>query len=152
MSKYFWLIAIVITVINAYIVKFRSHKYIKENPELSVGYKKLFWGYVIWLSIPWIVMGIGCEVGIVPSLWHFFRPRDGNSYVLAWCVSVFIMWFLIIYWIFFKGGALILSKHPGIFGEITNPKLIKFLALLMLAGGIFGFAFMWFKDFPIPEF
>ncbi|MBW7990231.1 MAG: hypothetical protein FVQ84_09485 [Planctomycetes bacterium] len=152
MSRYFWLIAIAVTGINAYLIKFRSTKYIRENPELSDGYKKLVTGYFILLNIPWVVMGVGCIIGKVPSLWHFFKPRDGNPYVLAWFGSVFILWILYTIWLFFKGGTVMLSKHPGVFGEITNPTLIKLFSLLMIAGGIFGFVFMWIIDIPIPKF
>ncbi|MHC4532989.1 MAG: hypothetical protein ACYS6K_03465 [Planctomycetota bacterium] len=151
-SKYFWLIAIVVTGINAYLIKFYSIKYIKENPELSDGYKKIFRCYLFWMNIPWVVMGAGCVIGKVPTIWHFFRPRDGNPYVLAWFGSTFLLWILYIYWLFFKGGAVMLSKHPGTFGEIKNPALIKILSLLMIAGGILGFVFMWIIDIPIPNF
>jgi len=151
-SKYFWLIAIAVTGLNAYLIKFYSIKYVKENPELSDGYKKLFRSYLLWLNIPWVVMGVGCVIGKVPSVWHFFRPRDGNPYVLAWFGSTFILWILYIYWLFFKGGAVMLSKHPGIFGEIKNPTLIKILSMLMIAGGILGFVFMCIIDIPIPKF
>ena len=71
-SKYFWIFAIAVTGLNAYLIKFYSIKYIRENPELSDGYKKIFRSYLFWLNIPWMVMGIGCIIGKVPSIWHFF--------------------------------------------------------------------------------
>jgi hypothetical protein len=52
-----------------------------------------------------------------------------------------------------------LARHPGAleftYGlrrkAITNPAWIKALWLLALAGGIFGAAFMWVTDIPIPR-
>ncbi len=45
-----------------------------------------------------------------------------------------------------------LSEHPGTFGEIKNPKLIKLFSMLMIAGGILGVVLMWIIDIPIPNF
>jgi len=58
-SKYFWLVAIVFTGINCFTFKRRSKKHIKENPELAKGYSILFRGYLFWMNVPWIMMGIG---------------------------------------------------------------------------------------------
>jgi hypothetical protein len=55
-------------------------------------------------------------------------------------------------WLFFKGGAVMLSKHPGTFGEVRNPTTIKLLSLIMLACGISGFIYIWILDIPIPKF
>lgn len=159
MSKYFWFVAIVITVINALIFKKKSKQYIQENPKLEEGYSFLFRGYLFWLNIPWIIMGIGCTTGGVPSVWHYFRPKDGNPYVLAWFGSVFVLWILGTIWLFFKGGAEMLSTHPGAlimhYGfktkAVTNPRSIKIFWLLALAGGIFGVAIMWLMDIPLPK-
>ncbi len=51
-----------------------------------------------------------------------------------------------------------LAHHPGAVeftyglrrNTITNPVWIKVFWLLAVAGGIFGAAFMWLKDIPIP--
>ena len=159
-SKYFWLIAIIVTGINWLIFRKRAQKHMKENPQLAEGYAALFRGYIVWMNIPWVVMGIGCTVGGVPSVWHYFRPRDGNPYVLAWFGSVFFLWVLGTFWLFFRDGAETLVRHPGAmefrYGlkskDITNPILIKALWLLALAGGIVGVVVMWVMDIPMPNF
>ncbi|MCK5306786.1 MAG: hypothetical protein KAJ66_06590 [Candidatus Omnitrophica bacterium] len=158
--NYFWAAAIVFTCINVLIYKYHSKKHIQQNPKLTEGYKKLFRGYLFWMNIPWIVMGIGCTVGNVPSIWYYFRPKNGNPYVLAWFGSIIVLWIIGTYWLFLKNGAEIIAKYPGVlimyFGfkrtEITNPNLIKMFWLLCLTGGIFGLVFMWTMDVPIPDF
>lgn len=160
MSKYFWLIAIAATGINLVIFRKRAQKYIAEKPELKEGYEVLFRGYLFWMNVPWIVMGIGCTVGSVPSVWHYFRPQDGNPYVLAWFASVFFVWALGSLWVFFRGGAETLARHPGALAfsygfkrqDIRSPLLIKLFFLLMLAGGIAGVVMMWSMNVPIPHF
>jgi hypothetical protein len=157
-SKYFWLVAIILTLINFLMFRKRAQGHITKNPELAGGYASLFRGYLLWMNIPWVVMGIGCTVGGIPSVWHYFRPRDGDPYVLAWFGSVFFLWALGTLWVFFRDGAETLGRHPGVmefrYGlkdkGITSPVLIKALWLLALAGGIVGVVLMWSVDIPIP--
>ena len=77
-SKYFWLIAIIVTGLNWVMFRKRAQKHIEERPELKKGYEALFRGYLLWMNIPWVVRGIGCTVGEVPSVRPYFRSRDGN--------------------------------------------------------------------------
>lgn len=158
-TNHFWLIAIVATFANAIFYKYRSKEYVQNNPDLAEGYSKLFKGYLIWMNIPWVVMGIGCTVGGIPSVLHFFNPQAGNPYVLAWFGSVFFIWILSFYWIFFKGGAETLVKYPGAIQfhspmtkskDITNPNHIKLFWCACLLGGIFGVYMMWTQQIPIP--
>ena len=157
-SNNFWLALIVVTCANAAYFKKSSQVYIDADPSLARGYSKLLKGYLIWMNIPWVVMGIGCTVGGVPSVWHYFNPQDGNPYVLAWFGTVFLIWILGTYWIFLKDGAEILVKHPGIIQfrslmgskDITNPLVIKLLWLACLLGGFGGVYIMWTQQTPIP--
>jgi hypothetical protein len=159
-SKYFWLVAILVTGINWAMFRKRAQPYIEANRDLTEGYGALFRGYLFWLNIPWVVMGVGCISGGVPSVWHYLRPRDGNLYVLAWFASVFFLWVFGTFWIFFRGGAETLARHPGAieftYGfkrkDITQPAIIKTLWILALTGGIVGVALMWSTDIPTPNF
>ena len=151
MTQYFWAVAIVVTGINVAILKARSTRHIQANPELAAGYATLIRGYLIWMNIPWIVMGIGCTVGGVPTVLHFFRPQDGNPYVLAWFVSVFLLWIAGTYWLLFRGGAEMLVKHPGAFNtNISSPTAVKLLWFACLAGGVFGVIMMWTQNIQLP--
>jgi hypothetical protein len=158
-SKYFWLLAIAFTGINLLIFKRRSRKHIKENPIVEKGYSVLFRGYLFWMNIPWLIMGIGIAFGGVPSVWHYFRPGDRNPYVLVWYGAVFALWIIGTVWLFFKGGAEMIAQHPGAlefsYGlkrkEITNPKAIKVLWVMVLAGALCGVACLWFMEIPIPN-
>jgi hypothetical protein len=139
-----WVLFILITVFNSFYLKARSQKIIAEKTDLQEGYDQLFKGYLTYLNIPWVVMGIGVLFGGVPGVFGFFNPRDGNIFVLAFHATVVILWILSIWWIYFKGGAEFLVKYPGVFNQdIKSPILLKVLFAVMLIGGIFGMAFMW---------
>ena len=151
MTRYFWVVAIIVTGIQVAVFKARSIRHIQANPELSKGYATIIRGYLIWMNIPWIVMGIGCTVGGVPGVWHYFRPRDGNPYVLAWFASVFLLWIAGTYWLLFRGGAEMLAKHPGAFSpNIIGPIVFKLIWFACLAGGILAMILLWTLDIPLP--
>lgn len=158
-SRYFWAVAIVVTAINAAIMKRRSKRHIQEDPELAKGYDQLILGFFFLTNIPWVVMGFGCTVGGVPSVFHYFRPRDGDPFVIAWWISVFVLWLLTFYWVFLAKGAEKLAKYRmfsfssfGTSGDVTNPTVVKLLILAMLAGGLFAAAMMFMTETPLPLF
>ena len=139
-----WVLFILVTVFNAFYLKNRSKKVVVKQPDLQEGYDQLFKGYLIYLNIPWLVMGIGVLLGGVPSAFSFFKPRDGNIFVLAFHASIVILWILSIWWLYFKGGAEFLVKYPGVFNQdIQSPILLKIYFGLALAGGVMGMVFMW---------
>jgi len=148
-----------VTIANGLILKFRSKKYIVENPELEVGYDKLFKGYILYGNIPWIIMGIGNSSGLTNSTFDYFTPRAMNPIVLVFHASIIILWILSVRWIYFQDGAEFLERHPGLlnkssFSGRTNftAKQIKIFFPLMLLGGIAGMIVMWSIKIPTHIF
>jgi hypothetical protein len=141
---YDWIFLILVTLINAFILKARSSKVVCKHPELRDGYNQVFIGYLVFLNIPWVVMAIGMLVGGVPSSFSYLRPREGNAFVIAFHVTIVILWLLSIWWVYFKGGAEFLVKYKGVISrDIQSPTTIKFYFGLALLGGIFGMIYMW---------
>ena len=83
---------------------------------------------------PWLVMGLGVWVGGVPTLWHFFNPRRGNPWVLAWWGVVIGINLLLFLWIFFRDGAEYMEAHPA-FQPRRSGLSIKLQAALYLQTG-----------------
>ena len=89
----------------------------------------------------------------IPNVWSFFRPQDGDPYVLAWHFTVYGLWALTAYWIFLRGGAKQLIKYPGFFNTPIKSELaIKGFCALILIGGIAGVPMMYFMDAPVHDF
>lgn len=92
--------------------------------------------FAIAASLPWVVMGAGQILGSTPSLWYYFRPQDGNPFVLVWFALIFLLWCVYAWWIFFAGGAAkVREMHlVAIFGFPSRPfqseRTIKLFALL----------------------
>jgi len=143
-----WLMFVAVTVANAVILKFRSMAYIRQRPELADGYRRLFWGILLLGNLPWLVMGFGLEVGGVPGMFSYIRPRDGNPFVLTFIASVGMLWILGFYWIFARRGAEFLIDHPGLFrGNPQSPAMIRVFYCLAIAGGMIALIFMAAPDF-----
>ncbi len=82
-GRWSWVMCIAVVFASAAIFRVQARKRIQQDPELAEGYRKITMGFLAWANIPWIVMGAGCFLGGVPSVFHFFRPRDGDPFVLA---------------------------------------------------------------------
>ncbi len=149
-TKWFWAVCIALTFLNAGVFWYRARRHISAAPELAEGYATIIRGFVIWGNIPWVVMGIGSVLGGVPSVFHFFRPRDGNPFVLAFFASVILIWILGTIWLLFRGGAEMLVNHSGLFNVvIKSPNMLKLFWFLCLAGGIFAVIMMFTLDIPV---
>lgn len=159
MTKYFWLAALIVTAINVLAMRRRGAKLYKDDEEELQRFSEFLWWFGLWLGLPWIVMGVGITVGGVPGVWHYFRPRDGNFWVLAWWVSVLLMWAYTFYWVYLGGGAEKLAKYEVVWyhglgkrGPVKSTLKIKLAVGAMLAGGIIAGIVMWMKDIPLPDF
>jgi hypothetical protein len=50
-------------------------------------------------------MGVGQVSGATPNVWYYFRPQDGNLFVLAWLAVAFLLSVTYAWWVVFAGGA-----------------------------------------------
>ena len=148
LSSYFWAFALVIGVVNFFIVRQRAVREMAKKPELREGYEKLLRGYAVATNLPWVVMGLGMLLGGVPSIWSFFRPRDGNPFVLAWYVTVIAVNTIVSLWVLLQGGADFLVAHPGIVRGQSSAA-IKLQFGLGLVGMAVFVGMLWFSNLPI---
>ena len=156
--KYFWILFIVLPLLNAVLIKRRVKQYIIEKPELESGYDSYIKYSIIFGIIPALIIGIAILTQSVGSMFDFFQPRKLNPYVLAFHFCVVIYWILSIRWVYFNKGAEFLEEHPGLivknsFGKRSNvtAKEVKIFFPLMLLGGVIGEVMMWNMNFPIPK-
>lgn len=150
--NHIWVAFIAVTILNAFILKFRSQKYIKGKPELEPGYQKLFKGILIYGNIPWIIVGIGNLSKYTTSLTDYLYLKTLNPFVILFYISIVIIWLLGVSWIFFKKGAEFLEEHPGLVvvkgsgnPEIVTAKKIKLFFGLISLSNLIVFSFLLFQ-------
>lgn len=151
--KHFWVAFVIVTILNGAIWWFRGRPHRERDPSLTEGYRSLVKGLVVWGNLPWLIMGSGILFGGVPTMFHYFNPRDPNPFVKAWFVSVVAIWIAGTYWLFVHGGAEQLIRHPGLIqSPNANPIYLKVIWLLSIAGGIAAFVVMYLGSFAPPRF
>lgn len=141
--QYFW--AIMIVAMIAFAISWRAHSrpHIAADPELAEGYHKLIRGFLFWGNLPWVALGITSVCGGV-SLFDFLDPQSrfewSNPWIMSFVITVIVLWALLLMWVFLRGGAEALVRHPGWSGNISmdSPWKIKVMTLLMVAGGVAG--------------
>jgi hypothetical protein len=113
-SRHVWLVFVAVVLANAMILSRRARSQNEAHPELANGYRRLIRGFVFWMSLPFLVMGFGCEIGGVPTVMHFFFPAVFGPFVWAFWVVFYVELLLLGYWAVFRNGAETLVRHPGI--------------------------------------
>ena len=152
-GEYFWLAAILLSFVNEAIMWQRSASHRKRDPSVADGYRSLARGFLIWWNIPWLVMGVGIHFGGVPSVFHYLNLKTSNPYIIAFAASIVFLWISGSFWLFARGGAEYLCRHPDFFKTgSTNPNLIKLFWTICVAGAVAAFAMMYFGQFTVPEF
>lgn len=150
-EKAFWFIAIGVTCVNALILRSRARKEIERNPDLAEGYSQLLKGYLVFLNIPWLVMGLGIILGGTRSVFDYFDPRSGNPYVIAFHITGLVLWALTVFWVYIVGGAEFLVRYPGVMNyDIKSPLVLKLLFAVMLLAGMAAEIAMWSGRLPVP--
>lgn len=151
-GKWAWLLFVFVTLANASIMKGRSKAHIRQDPSLERGYRTIINGFLFWGNLPWLVMGAGCLLGGIPSVFHFFDLRSGNPYVVAFFCTLFLIWGLGSYWLILRGGAESLVRHPGIISrEPRSAKMIILFWCVSVAAGLVFVVMALTQTLPLEE-
>jgi hypothetical protein len=149
--RYFWIAFLVVTVVNGRAWWNRAQIRIQSQPDLEPGYRRLYRGYLFWVNLPWLAMGLGILCGAVPSISDFLRPSEGNAFVLSWWGLIAAMLVLGTYWMFFGGGAETLERHPGVYGiPPWNASKLRMFWLGALAWNVAIFTLFWLGFPGVP--
>lgn len=155
-STYFWLIALAFSVFN-YLRAGRD----LSSAALSTGQESEARVYLRRLAIagalPWFIVGVGQLTGHVPSIWHYFRPQDGNPFVTAWLVLMFLQACFFAWWVLFAGGAWKIREYKlmTVFGQSgAKPMPDIWIKLLAALGPVFVLVWVFMAasmDAPLPK-
>ena len=150
--KHFWLVFIIGTLINVTIVSMAARKNRKSRPELAESHRKYIRVFAIYYNIPWIVMGIGVMIGGAPTSFHFFRPRDGNPYVLAFHGAFITVWLLSAIWIYLMNGAKVIAERSELLQKPLTPLQVKLRLTPFKVAAVVAMIMSWILEVPVPEF
>jgi hypothetical protein len=104
---------------------------IKVDPSLRRPLNRLYGGFVFWLSLPFLMMGMGIATGNVDNIFQYLRLDSGNPYIIGFQALTFAEDALFIYWVFFRRGDHLLALHTEI--AHARPKFRVAVRILALA-------------------
>jgi hypothetical protein len=150
-ARYFWAIAIGVSLIN-YVI---GHRRIVAESGLNEIQRNeaqgLFGRLCLFSNVPWLVMAWGVLFGGVPSVFNYFRPQDHNPYVTYWYGSLFLLTVVGALWVLLGSGARRMRElqQMGVFGarqknSATPEWAIKLLAVL---GPVFVLVWIYWVQF-----
>jgi len=102
-SEYFWLVALGFAAFNY--ARARRSIATSVPSDRAMDALTLLKRFAVIGNLPWVVMAIGKILGVTPTIWSYFRPQDGNPFVVAWFAIAFAITCIYAYWVLFAGGA-----------------------------------------------
>lgn len=155
--KNVWLICIVATVINAFLFRYRVEHYIAEDPERERGYNDMLKVMLVFLNMPWVIIGIGNSNGMTSSIVEYTYLHPSPPIVQIFYAYILITLLIIGRWVIYGSGAEFLERHPGLLDKSKKPGAGKKEMTagqyrntfkLLVGFGIFMVILVWFKHKP----
>ena len=139
----FWILGVIVGLINSYIIRSRILSIVRQNPELKQEGEQLTKGYFFALTLPWLILGVLQLAGGFSDFSYMFSRDLNNIYVLLSRGFIIFCLLLYLYWMVFRNGARSLIKFKlirGLFSE--NERGLKFVALVGTTASIISFVMM----------
>jgi hypothetical protein len=133
-SEYFWAVACAFSAFNYWNAKRGILNSV--SPERVAEAQAYLRNFAIAGVLPWTIMGMGQLSGTTPTVWYYFRPQDGNVFVVAWLAFVFLLSASFAWWVFLAGGATKVVEYNLLAAvgrrSVTSPSegMVKFFAVL----------------------
>ena len=137
-ERHAWVVLLASTLLYVPQLWRRARPHITAHPELEPGYRRLIWGIVLWLCLPWLVMGVGDLVVGIPSFLRYFRPAGGEPFIWVFWVVAFVWTAVTGYWGIRGGGAEVLVRYPGLLDFRTDS--VRRVKWYFAGLAVFGFA------------
>ena len=102
LSEFAWAIFLAMAAFNYQKARAAVDSFPPERATEAALYLKRL---LVGANLPWLVMAAGYLTGFTPTIWYYFRPQDGNVFVLAWLALAFLLSCLFAWWVLLQGGA-----------------------------------------------
>ena len=155
-GHWFWVACLAINVVNYRRASGLARQKFAADPQHAATAERLLRRFAALAAVPWLVMGAGVLFGGVPGVWNYFRPQDGDPFVIAWIASAFLLSVAFAVWVFAFDGAtkMVDSCATAIFGgrgAPTTPRGVRWMAAI---GPFFTLLWVWLvvtMNAPLPH-
>ena len=155
-GHWFWLACLLIGLFNYRRASQAAALEFATDPAQAARAQRLLRRFALAMALPWLVMGVGVLVGGVPGVWSYFRPQDGNPFVIAWIASVFLLSVALAVWVFAFDGAstMVTFGLAALFGGRGAPTSARGIRWMAAAGPFFTLLWVWLAvsmNAPLPR-
>jgi hypothetical protein len=154
-SKYFWVVALAFAAFNYWKADRDASRIVEPNKALEA--KTYLRNFAVAGALPWVIMGVGQISGATPTVWHYFRPQDGNVFVLVWFSTYFALSCVFAWWVFLASGAKKVAEFNlmTVLGQYSAKKLSENMIKIFAALGVLMIP-IWFymavsMNVPLPR-
>ena len=126
--QYFWIFIVFVIAANGVVWRIAARDRINADPLLRKPLNRLYGGFVFWLSLPFLMMGLSIISGGVDNVLDYLTADIGNPHILGLYALIFAEDALFIYWVFFRRGDHFLALHTEL--PLARPKF-RFAARML---------------------
>lgn len=112
--RHFWLLALGIGILNYFLIKKNVRPYIEEDPSREPGYEQYLSYLLLFLVLPWVIVGAGILSGELNTVFDLLNPRNGHWIVKSVWVLIGSLFIGHAVWVFAGSGAEFYENHPGL--------------------------------------
>lgn len=157
LDKYFWIVFILYSFYMVSAPKSLLAGW-EKNDKIMDEYKALRKNILMFMNLPWLIMGIGIISGSVSSMFEYLLPAKGNPFITLFFISAALLWAVSLYWVFMLNGAEKAARFQifrfnsfGKRSELT-PDSIKLTIVLMVLAGIFATIMIFTNNVSLTAF
>ena len=156
-GHWFWALCILFCLFNYRRASGEARVRFAGDPMRAAAAERLLRLFATFNTLPWLVMGAGMLLGGVPGVWTYFRPQDGNPFVLAWLAAIFLTSLAFAVFVFaFDGAAkMVECGVTSMFGGSGQaPRSSRTIKLMAAFGPFFIVFWIWLvitMNAPVPH-
>lgn len=129
LSNHFGAVCVVVVMINVAIWWVLARRDWQDDPHRREEESKLLRGIAIVFGVPFLIMEAGALSPGQLTVWHFFRPQDGNPFVLGFFAWLFGFAIVFAIWVWFLGGDDFMARNLRVVRLFRFPGRLVPLAL-----------------------
>lgn len=125
--KYFWLIAVLVGVVNHVIIRSRVQKLVENQPDLEQDAPTVLNGYLLFMTVPFLLVGMVQLIGGFESPMFLYDRNLGNPFALIADGIILFCLGVLAYWVYLRDGAQTLIRFQ-LLENVSSVTQVKFFS------------------------
>jgi len=132
-GKHLWILPLAGTLVVGWILLWRCWSNAVHRASGRSSYRRYILSPMHLVILPWIIMGLGLEMGFVSAMWEYFY-RFSNPWVLAFHFSIAAVFAIVAVWLVKTRSVVALRYLSAVNQALNRPEAVWLFYLAALAG------------------